>query len=168
MYSNNRIQANIKNTITAQKFQCLTREFLWFGGSRSRAPPCASGRQELGSVEEGDAAEEQSSVTHHQQLHQRVLPQGLGPRLERRKKHKHVKGGNAAGGSARAAPYLVVNRDLGVGVALVERFDLADVLLLGELHHPEHHRNLCWKPGELQLTVRRAGEERKWGGEGGR
>lgn len=74
-----------------------------------------------------------------------------------------MKGGNAAEGTARAAPYLVVNRDLGVGVALVERFDLADVLLLRELHHPEHHRNLCWKPGELQLT---GGGERREMAEG--
>lgn len=111
-------------------------------------------------MEEGDADEEQSSITHHQQLHQRVLPQGLGPRLERGG-NRLVKGGNAAEGTARAAPYLVVNRDLRVGVALVERFDLADVLLLRDLHHPEHHRNLCWKPGELQLTVGRPGEERR-------
>lgn len=76
-----------------------------------------------------------------------------------------MKGGNAAEGTVRL--YLVVNRDLGVGVALVERFDLADVLLLRELHHPEHHRNLCWKPGELQLTVRRPGEERRFFGGGG-
>lgn len=63
--------------------------------------------------------------------------------------------------SEGAASYLVVNRDLRVGVALVEGFDLADVLLLRELHHPEHHRNLCWKLGELQLTVRRVGKERR-------
>lgn len=45
--------------------------------------------------------------------------------------------------------YLVVNRDLRVSVALVEGFDLADVLLLRKLHHPEHDGHLCWKPGEL-------------------
>lgn len=52
-------------------------------------------------------------------------------------------------------PYLVVNRDLRVSVALVEGFDLAGVLLLRQLYHPEHDRHLCWKLGELQLTTRR-------------
>lgn len=60
-----------------------------------------------------------------------------------------------------AGLYLVVNSDLRVSVALVEGFDLADVLLLRELHHPEHDRHLCWKLGELQLTTRR------WGRTGG-
>lgn len=60
------------------------------------------------------------------------------------------------GGTRRGRrPYLVVNRHLRVGVALVEGFDLADVLLLRELHHPEHDRHLCWKLGELQLATRR-------------
>lgn len=86
MYRNNLVQVNVKYAITTQKFQCLTRGFLWFGGSRSRAPPCASGRQELISVEERDADEEEETVTHHQQLHQGVLPQGFGPRLASRRK----------------------------------------------------------------------------------
>lgn len=94
MYNNNLIYVNIKNTVTTHNFTSLTRESLWSGGSRSRAPPCASGRRERGSVREGHAEEEEQTVTHHQQLHQRVLPQGFGSRLEIRR--QNVKGGNPA------------------------------------------------------------------------
>lgn len=79
-----------------------------------------------------------------------------------------VNAGMAAVGMARVAggPYLVVNRHLRVGVALVEGFDLADVLLLWELHHPEHDRHLCWKLGELQLATRRRCRGRRHGKKG--
>lgn len=65
------------------------------------------------------------------------------------------------GGVPHMWSYLVVNSDLWVGVALIEWFDLTDVLLQGELHHSEHHWHLCWQLGELQLSARGGGTENK-------
>ena len=62
--------------------------------------------------------------------------------------------------------YLVVNGDLRVGVSLIERFDLTDVLLHRELHHSEHHRHLRWQLGELQLTDRENKKRRTKGERG--
>lgn len=56
--------------------------------------------------------------------------------------------------------YLVVNGDLRVGVSLIERFDLTDVLLQRKLHHSEHHWHLRWQLGELQLPAKRGGEKK--------
>lgn len=52
-----------------------------------------------------------------------------------------------------AGIYLIVYSDLRVGISLIERFDLTDVVLQRKLHHSEHHWHLCWQLGELQLTA---------------
>lgn len=112
--------------------------------------------------------------THHQQLHQCVLPQGFKAGLENQEKGqkdggevKHdavleyfrMKDIKKRGDALQMWAYLVVNGDLRVGVSLVERFDLTDELLQRKLHHSEHHRHLCWQLGELQLSANEGARE---------
>lgn len=60
-----------------------------------------------------------------------------------------------------AGIYLIVYSDLRVGISLIERFDLTDVVLQRKLHHSEHHWHLCWQLGELQLTAIEEKREQK-------
>ena len=148
---------------------------LWSAGSQNKVPPCASERQrQLSWRNDRAGGDKKKNNTHHQQLHQCVLPQGFKAGLENQEKGqkdggevKHdavleyfrMKDIKKRGDALQMWAYLVVNGDLRVGVSLVERFDLTDVLLQRKLHHSEHHRHLCWQLGELQLSANEGARE---------
>lgn len=73
---------------------------LWSGGSQSRVPPCASERQQQQQQQQlswrNDRADGDKQTkyfsTHHQQLHQCVLPQGFKAGLENKEKRQKDRG----------------------------------------------------------------------------